>query len=47
MSQTPHFGKATEEDTTVTPMHVNKHGHLSVAPDYQSDLFKQKLTETN
>lgn len=38
-------GKATEEDTTVTPMHVNKHGHLSVAPDYQADIFNTKPQE--
>ena len=35
-------GKSMEEDTTVTPMHVNKNGHLSIAPDAQIDLFKQQ-----
>jgi len=32
-------GKATEEETTSTPMYVNKHGYLSVAPDAQFDIF--------
>lgn len=39
-------GKATEEDTTVTPMHVNKHGHLSIAPDTQLDIFKLQQENT-
>jgi len=38
-------GKSMEEDTTVTPMHVNKHGHMSIAPDTQLDLFKTKTEE--
>jgi len=33
-------GKASEEDTTVTPMYINPHGHMSVSPDVQIDLFK-------
>ncbi len=33
-------GKATEEDTTTTPMHVNPKGHLSVSPETQTDIFK-------
>lgn len=38
-------GKSTEDDTTQTPMYVNKNGHLSVAPDMQTDMFK--LQEQN
>lgn len=34
-------GDATEKDTTVTPMHVNRQGHLTVAPENQADIFKQ------
>lgn len=40
-------GKATEEDTTTTPMHVNKNGHLSIAPDNQLDIFKLQQESTS
>jgi hypothetical protein len=33
-------GQSIEKDTTQTPMHVNKLGHLSVSPDMQMDIFK-------
>lgn len=33
-------GSTSEEDTTNTPMHVNKNGSLSVVPESQADLFK-------
>jgi hypothetical protein len=33
-------GDTSENDTTQTPMHVNKLGHLSVSPDTQLDIFK-------
>jgi hypothetical protein len=32
-------GQAIEKDITQTPMHVNKHGALSVQPDMQMDIF--------
>ena len=39
-------GKATEEETTATPMYVNKNGYLSIAPDTQLDLFKNINQQT-
>lgn len=38
-------GKATEEETTTTPMYVNKNGYLSIAPDTQLDLFPKHNKE--
>lgn len=35
-------GKATEEDTTSTPMYVDNLGYLTIAPQTQEDLFKQE-----
>lgn len=32
-------GKATEENTTSTPMYVDKDGYLTISPQTQSDLF--------
>ena len=33
-------GKAVEENTTTTPMYVNKDGFLTISPELQTDLFK-------
>lgn len=33
-----HKGKVTEEDTTNTPMHVGRAGHLSLFPEAQQKL---------
>jgi hypothetical protein len=33
-------GKASEENTTTTPMYVGKEGFLTVSPELQDDLFK-------
>lgn len=33
-------GTKKEDFTTATPMYVNKHGYLSVAPEMQTDIFK-------
>ncbi|TPQ24912.1 hypothetical protein [Methylomonas koyamae] len=35
-------GKATEEDTTSTPMYVDNFGYLTIAPQTQEDLFRQE-----
>jgi len=32
-------GKSTEENTTSTPMYVNKDGALTISPEIQADLF--------
>ena len=34
-------GKATEEHTTSTPLHVLKSGLLSLFPEKQDDMFRQ------
>ena len=33
-------GKASEEETRSTPMHVGKFGRLTLAPESQIDMFK-------
>lgn len=33
-------GKATEENTTTTPMYVDREGYLTISPETQNDLFK-------
>lgn len=33
-------GRFTDEDTTETPMHLNKDGSVTVFPAAQGDLFK-------
>ncbi|WP_414430816.1 hypothetical protein ACMG4M_05150 [Alcanivorax sp. IL3] len=38
-------GKATEEDTTTTPMYVGKGGKMTIAPDAQMDFLKTHATE--
>lgn len=38
-------GKATEEDTTTTPMYVGKGGKMTIAPDAQMDFLKTQATE--
>lgn len=38
-------GKATEEDTTTTPMYVGKGGKMTIAPDAQLDWVKTPATE--
>jgi hypothetical protein len=38
-------GKATEEDTTTTPMYVGKGGKMTIAPDAQMDFLKTPATE--
>jgi len=37
-------GKATEENTTTTPMYVNKDGFLTISPELQADLFAADKT---
>lgn len=37
-SRPTHKGKVTEEDTTNTPMHVGRAGHLSLFPEAQQKL---------
>lgn len=37
-------GKATEENTTSTPMYVDKNGFLTINPQTQDDLFKSDKT---
>ena len=34
-------GKLTEEETTQTPMHVGKHGALSLFPENQFQMFNK------
>lgn len=38
-------GKASEEDTTTTPMYVGKGGKLTLAPDAQMDFLKTQNQE--
>jgi len=38
-------GKATEEDTTTTPMYVGKGGKMTIAPDAQMDFLKTPAKE--
>jgi hypothetical protein len=38
-------GKATEEDTTTTPMYVGRGGKMTIAPDAQMDFLKTHATE--
>ena len=38
-------GRRTEEDTTATPLHVNKGGALTVMPDTQGVLFDKTTGE--
>lgn len=37
-------GKVSEENSTATPMHVGKGGALSLWPENQDDMFRQKTT---
>lgn len=39
-------GKASEEDTTNTPMYVGAKGELSIMPFKQGDLFKNETRES-
>jgi len=34
-------GKASEEDTTSTPLFVGRHGALGIAPEHQMQLFQE------
>lgn len=34
-------GHSTEEDTTATLMHVSRGGRMSIAPETQTDMFKE------
>lgn len=34
-------GKATEENTTSTPLYVGRNGRLSIVPESQLDAFKE------
>ncbi|MCK0153892.1 hypothetical protein MWU49_09265 [Alcanivorax sp. S6407] len=38
-------GKATEEDTTTTPMYVGRGGKMTIAPDAQIDFLKTPANE--
>lgn len=38
-------GKATEEDTTTTPMYVGRGGKMTIAPDAQIDFLKTPTAE--
>ena len=33
-------GKSSEENTTTTPMYVDREGYLTISPETQEDLFK-------
>ena len=37
-------GKATEENTTSTPMYVDGNGYLTISPQTQNDLFAADKT---
>lgn len=39
-------GKATEENTTETPLYVGPRGRLTVTPDTQEEMFRKPSRET-
>jgi len=42
-----HRGKQSEEETTVTPMHVGTGGAMTFFPENQTEMFSKKETTSN